>query len=153
MIKHPDKFSSWLPALFDGQFHWEFLKPAFGDTRIEPMDFDAVVERRGKMLILETKQPGVDILLGQALTLTQAWRMGASIMVVSGKTPQTIDGFAIYSGPVDCQVGDKPIKPADWTDVLYAVRRWYCMADGQPAPSREEWDNDLWLWDHAREAG
>ena len=69
MLKNYEKFNTWLPALFDGQFHWDFLKPAFKDTKIMPMDFDAVVERYGKFLIFETKSKGKQIDLGQKITL------------------------------------------------------------------------------------
>lgn len=154
MIQHPRRFASWLPACFDGQFDWDFLRPAcdFHLTKIEPMDFDAVIERNGHKLIFETKRDGKDIPRGQVITLTSVWKKdGFSILHVSGKSPAAITAMAIYSGwesPKDGAVGQRPLQPADAMDVLYAVRCWFCRANGRAAPDRESWNNELWLMDY-----
>jgi hypothetical protein len=155
-IYNHKKFASWLPALFDGQFHWDFLRPAFNGTKIMPMDFDAVVERRGKMLVFETKEPGKDIDKGQRITLTTQWKTGATIFVLSGKKPEEINGMAVYAGTQyepSVEVGDKPLQPCDAFDVVYRVRCWFCWASGYPVPSRKDWDNQLWVWDYERNKG
>jgi hypothetical protein len=76
MIYNQDKFDSAKPAGFDGIFVWDYLKKAFYPTKIQPMDFDAVVERNGCFLVFETKTPGVEIPLGQRLTLEMFVRQG-----------------------------------------------------------------------------
>ena len=50
MIVFPERFKQASPAGFDGVFDWDFLEPAFGGTKIMPMDIDAVVERKGRIL-------------------------------------------------------------------------------------------------------
>jgi hypothetical protein len=117
------------------------------------MDFDAVVERNGRVLIFETKADGVEICRGQQITLTRMWEKGATIFVISGKTPKTITGLQTYwdgSYAEGRMVGDRFPTVCQWDDVLFQVRRWYCRADGVDAPTREEWDRQLWLWDHDR---
>ena len=55
MIRNRLLFDADPPAGFDGVFFWDFLKGAF--DQCEPMDLDAVVERRGHLLTFETKEP------------------------------------------------------------------------------------------------
>jgi len=153
MLHSRQRFESWLPALFDGEFHWDFLKPAFKDTKIMPMDFDAVVERRGHVLIFETKIAGKGIDIGQAITLTTAWKKGATIIQLEGKSPEDITSYALYSEIEEnknIKVGDKQLNPCDAFDIIYIVRRWFCWASGSDKPSREEWDRQIWLWDYER---
>jgi len=141
------RFESWLPALFDGEFDWDFLNPAWKGTKIRPMDFDAVIERRGHFLIYETKIPGKKIDLGQAITLTEQWKRGSTIFVLAGKSPKEISGYAIYP-ETQCgqatsskiKIGDKTIIEGDATDVLYRARCWFCWASGWDVPTRAEWD-------------
>ena len=153
MIKHPQRFAAWLPAQFDGEFGWDFLAMAFRGTKIMPMDFDAVIERRGHYLVFETKAKGRKIDAGQAITLTGLWQnKGFTIIHVEGKTAPEITGFAVYSEWQENKsgsVGEKPIVAKDSTDLLYAVRCWFCRASGESPPTREDWDNNLWLDDYA----
>lgn len=153
MIRNHQKFQQWLPALFDGEFHWDFIRPAFKGTKIEPMDYDAVVERNGHRLIMETKESGKSIPIGQQITLTNEWRLGATILHIEGKSPSTISGYACYMEGWYAQglkVGCKDIKQCNWTDLLYLVRCWFCAANDLATPTREEWDRELWLWDYER---
>jgi hypothetical protein len=152
MFHSRKRFESWLPALFDGPFDWDFLDDAW-EGKIKPMDFDAVVERRGHFLIFETKIPGQDIPKGQRITLSQKWRHGkTTIFILSGKSPSQINGMAEYiEGHFDCkEIGNKPIIACDAYDVLYRARCWFCWASGKPVPSRKEWDNELWQLAYAR---
>lgn len=93
MIIHPNKFYQKLPAGFDGVFDWDFLLPAFAGTNIQPMDIDAIVERRGKFLIFESKEPDKDVPQGQIITLQQLIRLGRgkiNVFILYGKTPLEI---------------------------------------------------------------
>ena len=153
MLHSKAKFSQWLPALFDGQFHWDFLKPAFKGTKIEPMDLDAVVERKGHFLIFETKTPGTGISVGQSITLTRLWNEGKTILFINGKSPEEITGYSLYSGWEDDKhgnVGDRNMKPARWEDVVYVTRCWFCKVEGEEKPTRDQWERELWLWDYSR---
>jgi hypothetical protein len=160
MLHSRNRFESWLPALFDGEFDWDFLLPAWSGTKIQPMDFDAVIERRGKFLIFETKTPGKSVEVGQSITLTKQWEYGATIFLVSGKAPAEINGLKIYPGtkfnqetPVGFfdKIRKRPIgalPQADAFDVIYRARCWMCWASGDPIPIRSQWDRELWLWDN-----
>ena len=152
-INYRSRFQSWLPALFDGEFDWDFLLPAWKDTKIQPMDFDAVLERRGHFLIYETKIKGKGVPKGQSITLTEQWKKGATIFQLEGKSAKEITGIACYwegkySNPT--MIGDLEIKPCNAYDVVFMSRSWFCWASGWPCPTREEWDNELWLWDHEK---
>lgn len=153
MIHSPARFSQWLPALFDGEFSWDFLDPAWMGTKIKPMDFDAVIERHGHRLIFETKAPNTPLQIGQVITLTNEWKLGATIFHLEGKTPETIEKMAVYpeGGYEDRRkFGCIPLKSCGWPDVLFRARRWFCWASGSPIPTREEWDTQLWVWDTER---
>ena len=154
MLHNLARFEQWLPALFDGQFHWDFLRPAFMPTAIMPSDIDALLERRGHFLVFESKANGKEIPGGQVITFTELWKKGFSIISLHGKTPESITGMAVYQGGkwVDGEkVGQKPMIACDAFDVLYYTRCWFCMASGDPRPTREEWDRQLWVWDYERE--
>jgi hypothetical protein len=142
-----------LPASFDGEFPWDFLKPAFNGTKIMPMDLDAVIERNGHILCFETKIDGKEIDRGQRITLTAFWKKGCTIFVVRGKTPETITGMSIYwegRYSAGSEVGAIPCTDCSWDDVLFQTRRWYCRSSEIAVPTRDEWDRELWVWDYDR---
>ena len=68
-IKYPATFDKKRPAGFDGIFDWRWTEGCFGETKITPMDFDGVVERKGHYIVFETKDNGVEVPLGQQITL------------------------------------------------------------------------------------
>lgn len=160
MLHNEERFNQWRPALFDGQFDWDFLLPAFKETKIQPMDFDAVIERYGNLLIFETKAAGKSIELGQSITLTCAWKQGATVIHLEGKRPSEIEGFALYTpseymeemGRPKEMIGSREMRKGDAFDVLFLTRKWFCFASNKKQPTREEWDKELWLWDYERTA-
>ena len=154
-INHRQRFESWLPALFDGEFDWDFLKPCFYDTKIMPMDFDAVVERRGHFLIFETKIDGKSISVGQSITLTEMWKKDTTIIQIMGKEPKEISAYQTYfesEKNKSVKVGSKELIAGDAFDVVYQVRRWFCWASGYEMPSRPDWDRQLWVIDYEGKA-
>lgn len=159
-IRNLQKFNAWKPAGFDGQFHWDFMFSAFRvpfsngkgmSDRFQPMDIDAVVERKGHILIFETKEPGKQIDPGQAFTLHALWQKGATIVHLSGKSPVNICGMAAYKeteqNKHNTSIGSRPLEECDGSDVVFFVRQWMCFANGDPIPNRNKWDADLWAWD------
>jgi len=93
MIHYPKTFNKASPAGFDGIFDWDFLLPVFEGTKIEPMDIDAVIERKGKFLIFETKTCNKEIPNGQRITLEGLIKLGkgnVTVMIIYGKTSDTI---------------------------------------------------------------
>lgn len=62
-----------------------------------PMDFDCVLEKNGRFLVLELKPEKVGMPLGQRITLRAAVRLGMDVWVVwQGK-----DGKHVEVGPMD----------------------------------------------------
>jgi hypothetical protein len=101
-VKFEETFEKAAPAGFDGLFDWDFIIPAFAPTKIEPMDIDGVVERKGNFLIFETKHEGKDIPLGQKITLENLLKLGRgkiTIFVLYGKDNNSIVGMEewVYS--------------------------------------------------------
>lgn len=143
-------FLRWPPDGFDGQYHWGFLDPCWKPTDIKPMDIDLIVERNGKFLIHETKQPGKSIPEGQRITLTRLWSMKSfSIIHVEGKSKDAITATATYwpwTYKPGLHVGELPLKPCDALGLIFATRQWFCWADGLPIPTREQWDEELRQW-------
>lgn len=86
-IIYPEKFKTSLAAGFDGVFDWSWTIGCFGDTKIKPMDFDGVVERKGNFIIFESKEIGIEIPKGQKIALETMWhRGGVTLFYVWGKT-------------------------------------------------------------------
>jgi hypothetical protein len=86
-IRHPETFLRAAPAGFDGVFDWSWTKGCFGDTKIAPMDMDAVIERRGNFLVLETKSVGAVVPQGQLMTLKALHSLGRfTVMIIHGKS-------------------------------------------------------------------
>jgi hypothetical protein len=131
MIKNENRFNEWPPANFDGIFYWDFLKPAFGDTNIEPMDIDAIIERHGQFLIFETKEPSKEIPLGQQITLMtllQTMKGSIRVMVIWGKPPLKIEAMEIW-GFNNNRIQISKMVNCNDTDVLKRVTDWFNWAD------------------------
>ena len=89
-VLYPARFHQARPAGFDGLFDWDFLKGAFGPV-IMPMDLDGVVERNGRFLVFETKEPGKTIPRGQEISLKALCATGIfTIFVIYGKTADAL---------------------------------------------------------------
>ena len=95
-----------LPAGFDGQFHWDYLKPAWQGTTIEPMDIDAMVERHGAFLLFETKEAGQALPQGQAIALATLARLPVFTIIHCAKRPEAVNGFEVWArGKRSCYSG------------------------------------------------
>lgn len=76
-------------AYFASQWDWACLDGCFGETRISPTDVDGLVERRGHILVMEAKLPGVQVTTGQRITLdVLSKKPGVSVLIVWGKPGQ-----------------------------------------------------------------
>lgn len=127
------------PAAFvNGLWDWGILNGCFGDSRIAPTDMDglvmvmpnpfdrALVERKGKFLLLETKQPGVEIPVGQHLMFEALCNTGAfCVFVIWGRKNE----------PEQLQIYDKsgfyPVQQCDLMRLREAVTNWYLYAQGK----------------------
>lgn len=132
-IKHTSRFHQARPAGFDGVFEWDFLLPAFAGTRIQPMDLDFVVERRGRFLVQETKASGVPLPQGQILTFERLLDTGIfTLFLVQGKTRDDVSALSICTH--DIRIPDTTERMIDWRGLLHYTSRWFAWADNQKPP-------------------
>lgn len=123
-IKHPAGFLRAQPAGFDGVFDWTWTHGCFGDTKITPMDLDAVIERKGQFLVMETKDIGVQVPQGQLYTFQSMHRLGCfTFMIIHGKT-QPERSVCWYPHPSKIKVELTGVDAA-----RAFVARWYSWAN------------------------
>ena len=114
-------------AYMAGVWDWAILDGCFGDTRISPTDVDGLTERKGKFLLLETKQVGVKIPLGQQITFNALRNTGLfTIVIVWGEQnkPEAIEILYPAPHPIKCRYD------ADMVELRRVVSSWYRYADG-----------------------
>ena len=134
-IKYPKSFESSLPAGYDGIFDWSFLLPIFEGTKIEPMDIDGLVERHGRILIFETKQPDKDVPSGQVRALETLLRLGRGfvcIMVLYGKSATAITGLEEWHY-IKGRIRKSARKTCDSLYVKERVNAWFKWANKHPS--------------------
>lgn len=134
-IKHPDTFHDSQLKIkcpycdgefpFDGIFNWKWALDCFNETgTITPMDFDGVVERHYHYLVFESKAEGVNIPLGQRITLDNLKKAKSfTIIKVWGKDSPT---------KIEIDYPDGSVEEYDITtieDAKEKVRIWYQWAD------------------------
>lgn len=103
---------------------WGFLDGCFGETRIEPMDIDGAVERKGRILFLETKEPGVPLKKGQRITYEAlARKAGQTVFVIWGH-PQKPEAIQVYS-----ESRRSRRFPCDLNTLRAWVSRWFSQAN------------------------
>jgi hypothetical protein len=80
--------------------YFDYLKGCFGNTRISPTDMDCVIERRGKFLFIEEKNPEEDITVGQRILLEQlAKKPGITCVVMWGKSKENhVEAYQVHDG-------------------------------------------------------
>jgi hypothetical protein len=129
-IKNKKAFFSSPAAGFDGVFDWDFLLPAFEGTKIQPMDFDAVVERRGHFLVFETKSGDVPIPEGQIYTLESAVKnLGIMLIVLRAKSAEGVNGWDFWHRSKSRDVVKQHFE-GNYSDLVDFVGRWFKMASG-----------------------
>ncbi len=128
MIRNQAAFDSKPPAQYDGFFDWSWTKGCFGNPKIEPMDFDGVVERKGQFLVFETKDVGKSIPPGQFITLIEAHKLGCfTIMLIHGKL-EPESGFIWWPG-VKISRENLGLKFVGLESARGLVRSWWLNAD------------------------
>lgn len=100
-IWSPDSFDRSTPAGFDGIFNWKWTEGCF-TGKIEPMDFDGVVERNHHFLVMETKDVGKQIDQGQQITLDHLMAPKSfCVMRIWGKNePQYFEATYLRNGTI-----------------------------------------------------
>ena len=111
-----------------GIWDWAILDGCFGETNIKPTDIDGLVERNGKFLILETKQPGAQIPTGQHIMFRNfIKRQGDAVLVIWGKKNEP-EAAQLYSG----QFPDgKYIKSITSESLRKFVATWFAKAEAE----------------------
>ena len=128
-INNPSGFNRSPPANFDGVFNWSWTNGCFGEgSRIEPTDFDGVVERKGQFIVFETKDKGVPLKRGQFRALLAAHKLGCfTIMLIEGK--QKVERGRIWWPGAKI---DRNNMGEEFIGVEHAcglVRSWYLNVD------------------------
>ena len=134
-ILYPARFKEAPPASFDGVFEWDFLKPAFKTDRqkqIEPMDLDAIVERKRRFLVFETKNQSVPIPTGQLITLEQLVRTGFfTVIILRCKSAASINGWDVWWLMRKSKKVGKEHHIGDADLLVKYCRRWFLWASVQ----------------------
>ena len=134
-IRHRDSFEHGLPAGYDGEFDWDFLKQCWAGS-IDPTDIDAMVERKGHFLLFETKDNGKKVPLGQKIALARLVDIGRgriTVLIVRGKRYDECGSFWMWRN-------FKPMKPALWACTVagpgaltQVCNQWFVHADSGKA--------------------
>lgn len=107
-----------------GIWDWAILDGCFGQSKIKPTDIDGCIERKGKALFIETKQPGAGIPAGQRYMFQNLAQSGvASIIVVWGDTNQPEAIMVFHRNRIE-----EP-HPTDLDGFRERVKNWYRWAD------------------------
>jgi hypothetical protein len=130
MINNEDYFNENLPAGFDGQFDWDFLKEAFNPTNINFMDLDGIVERNNRFLIIETKSTGSSIPFGQNMTLNALHNLGCfTILYIKGKAGERITDFSFMFPNDDKMRKINILEENPYKAIFKIVQCWFRDAD------------------------
>ncbi len=82
--------------------------------RVGGMDLDFLLERRGKVLVLEFKPAGVRPTKGQAMTFRTLRKLGVEVWLVQGDGPM-----------VDVDFGDGLVSHLPVSELAAETVRWY----------------------------
>lgn len=107
---------------------WDFtpLNGCFGRTGIKVSDIDGIVERKGHLLVIETKRPGERMEKGQRLLFAEIVRQGHMVIVVTGRSMEDYDTVELLDAK-----GDRHV---DTRSVIEIVATWFVEADSTPDP-------------------
>jgi hypothetical protein len=128
-INKPDIFFKNLSAGNDGVFDWEWLNDAFKPSKITLTDIDAIVERNGQFLVIETKNSN-HLPQGQKILLEQLVRKGNfTIFYVVGKNKDNITFLEIWGLDKNKKIMKyKQQKPSG--EILFQfVKKWFKMVE------------------------
>lgn len=109
-----------------GLWDWGVLDGCFGNTKIKPTDIDGCIERKGRKLYLETKQPGASVPQGQMWTLLSHVDDGHTLMIIWGsdKNVETIHLYTPFEGPI-------VYENAGMARLRWLVKEWFALANGE----------------------
>lgn len=106
---------------------WSILNGCFGNTKIRVTDVDGMVERNGRFLFFETKQPSVmSIPRGQMMAYERLMRRGGAVFFVVWGQPGSPEAVQVTT-----QHGTLPPQPCDLRGLRALTYRWFLKADAK----------------------
>ena len=114
-----------------GVWDWGILEGCFGGSRIQPMDIDGYIERRGRKLFIETKAPGVELSdrAGQMIALRSLVDDGHAVLIIWGQQNQP-ERLRLITPNCD------RTESATLERVRTIIGQWYSWADRTPQANR-----------------
>jgi hypothetical protein len=113
-------------AFMNGFWDWEILDGCFGETRIKPTDIDGCVERKGHILMFETKRPGVSIPMGQELMFKTMVEKAKAVVIVAWGEKDEPEKLKVFSSK---HPTGKEMPKGDIDELRRIVSLWYERAD------------------------
>lgn len=112
-----------------GRWDWSHLYGCFAD-KVRPMDIDAIVEKNGRFLAIETKPRGLDVLpSGQIRALQELAKLPEFTVVILRGDPDEVDEMEV--------LGKAPRRPASNGELWqFAADWWTRTANGPRAKKR-----------------
>jgi hypothetical protein len=104
-----------------GIWDWGFLDQCFPGTKIRVTDIDGFVERNGNFLVLEAKQPGLEIPKGQRILFENMQKTGLFTVVVVWGKKNAVEALQVYYPGYD---KPNPKKPATNENLQRIVKWW-----------------------------
>ncbi len=109
-----------------GVWDWSILNGCFGTSKISPTDIDGCIERNGRKLYLETKQPGAPIPDGQMYTLLSFVNDDGNDVIIVWGTDKKIETIHVYT-PWETTVYEN----ANVERLKWLVSTWYARVNGE----------------------
>jgi len=131
-------------AAFHSLWDWSPLNGTCGKT-IKVTDIDGAIERRQRVLLIETKRPGEIMKNGQRWFYEGIAANGIQVLLIIGETNQPQRALMVYKNT-------HTLYPcADWNTIRGIVSDWYAWANQQPRLNQRDipvdWDSALSLVD------
>ena len=118
--------------------HWDWgpLYGCFevnGKNSISPSDLDFCVERNGRFLVFETKQPGEKLSVGQAIMLGALARTYPLfvVFIVTGRRNDPTRWERVLPSSRRLALNYGPVQVGGWPALRSLAARWFRWADSQ----------------------
>ncbi len=105
-------------------WNWSWIDGCFGITNISPTDIDAVIERNGRILVIETKHLNEELPTGQQLLFEQFSRKAGVVVVVLWGNRDMPEYLQVCTGGVW-----GAMRPTDKDSFRRGVQRWFETAE------------------------
>lgn len=106
---------------------WGCLDGCFGDSKVRPTDIDGFVERRGRFLVIETKEPTAKVSQGQEITFQALARTRLFTILIVWGHPGKPERIRFISAR-----DERYYENANLDTLRRIVGRWYHFATNTP---------------------